>query len=437
MKMVDDHGWEQLDKAITGRGKLWKTPAPGKMAVVNWLDKLKGRINQIAGSRIWAAGWIWVPLLAFTVTRIGIGLVAYVSQGIIVEGATPPPYHIRPDNILLDAFGSRWDTGFYLSIADEGYFYQGVDLPSVAFFPLLPLLIRAVTSLTGDSLTAGLLVTNLALLGAAMLFYRLVDMQWGKEVAGRAVWYLLIFPTAFFGSTIYTESLFLLTAIGALYFARKGYWESAALLGIAASATRLIGLIVAPMLLLEWWMQRQAAKTDPEQKRPSLKALLAPIVSPLGTAAYLLYLQIAFGDPLAFARGSEAWARQPQSPLVMLESLFQTPEGGWVSGFLAGHLHVDNWIDFLFIIAFLAMGFILLYQRRWSESVFVLLGVLIPLNSGLLMSQRRYMWVLFPAFILLARWGNKYPWVDKTITVLFISGLALFTALFANWYWVA
>jgi Gpi18-like mannosyltransferase len=262
-------------------------------------------------------------------------------------------------------------------------------------------------------------------------------MQWGREVAGKAVWYLLIFPTAFFGSTIYTESLFLATAIGALYFARRGYWESAALLGIAASATRLIGLIVGPMLLLEWWMQRRAANRAEGLARPSYKALLAGLLSPLGTAAYMLYLQVTFGDPLAFMRASEAWGRQPRSPLIMLSELFQTPEGGWVAGLLAGRIHLDNWIDFLFILAFLGLGFILIYQRFWSESVFVLLGILIPLNSGLLMSQRRYLWILFPVFILLARWGTKYPWLDKTITVTFISLLALFTALFANWYWVA
>jgi Gpi18-like mannosyltransferase len=421
----------QLEKPLSGSSPIWQSDGE------TWLEKLKNLIHNITTHRIWAASWIWVPLAAFIVTRIGIGLVAYISQGILVEGGTAPPYHIRPDNILLDAFGSRWDTGFYLSIADEGYFYQGVDLPSVAFFPLLPLLIRAMTPLTGDSLTAGLLVSNLALLGAMILFYRLVDMQWGKKVAGQAVWYLLIFPTAFFGSTIYTESLFLLTTIGAFYFARKGYWESAALLGIAASATRLIGLIVAPMLLVEWWMQRRAAQGVDGQKRPSFKSLLAPILSPLGTAAYMLYLQITFGDPLAFMHASEAWGRQPLSPLAMVQWIFQTPEGGWLSGLMAGHINPDHWIDFLAIIAFLVIGFVLLYQRRWSESVFVLLGVLVPLNSGLLMSQRRYMWVLFPAFILLARLGTKYPWLDKTITVLFISGLALFTALFANWYWVA
>jgi Gpi18-like mannosyltransferase len=295
----------------------------------------------------------------------------------------------------------------------------------VAFFPLLPLLIRAVTPLTGDSLTAGLLVTKLALLAAVIFLYRLVEMEWGRETAGRAAWYLLIFPTAFFGSTIYTESLFLLTAIGSLYMARRGYWESAGLFGIAAALTRLVGLIVAPMLLLEWWMQRKRAAENEEVKRPSWKALIAPLAVPLGTFAYLLYLQISFGDPLAFMRGSEAWGRQAQSPLVMLSDLFTVPEAGWLPGLLAGQVHLDNWTDFLFVLAFLGMGLVLLYQRRWSESIFVLLGVLIPLNSGLLMSQRRYMWVLFPAFILLARWG-KHHWVDRAITLLFISGLALY-----------
>jgi hypothetical protein len=121
----------------------------------------------------------------------------------------------------------------------------------------------------------------------------------------------------------------------------------------------------------------------------------------------------------------------------MFQWLFQTPEGGWLPAITSGHLNADAWIDFFSIAAFLALGFVLLYQRRWSEGAFIMLGVLIPLNSGLLMSQRRYMWVLFPAFILLARWGGKYPWLDKTITILSIFGLALFTALFANWYWVA
>lgn len=382
-------------------------------------------------ARLVAARWLWVSLLVFGLTRLGIALVAYFAAPNIVDSAVPP-YHARPGNVLLDVFGSRWDTGFYLSIADEGYRFQGATLPSVAFFPLLPLLIRAVTFATGDSLVAGLIVANAALLGATMLFYRLVEEEWGASVADRAVWYLLIFPTAFFGSAIYSESLFLFLAVGALYLARKGYWESAAMLGFLAALTRLVGILVAPMLLVEWWMQRRRREPD---ARPPLWALAAPAVASLGTVGYMFYLWRLFGNPFAFAHASSTWGREPTLPLVTMADLLQQPVDGWRAALLAGSLPLDNWIDLLAVLAFLGLGVVLLTQRRWSEGVFVVLGSLVPLSSGLLMSQRRYVWVLFPAFILLARWGER-RWIDRTITLLFLLGLGLFTAMFANWYWV-
>lgn len=374
---------------------------------------------------------VWMPVMLFAVTRLGIFLVAYLGAGLIANGSNPPPYHLRgTENVLLDVFGSRWDTGFYVSIAEEGYKYEGVPLPSVAFFPLLPLLMRALAAVVGDALVAGILISNGALLLASLLFYQLVADGWGEEVADRAVWYWLIFPTAFFGSAVYTESLFLLTAVGALYFARRGYWEVAALLGIATALTRFVGLIVAPLLLLEWWMQRRNGNGN-----APLWGLLAPTAVPLGTLAYMAYLWRVFGDPLAFVHGAAAWARQPASPLTTMSGLLQTPAAGWGAALLAGQIHLDNWIDLAFVLVFLLLGFVLLYQRRWSEGVFVLLGVLIPFSSGLLMSQRRYVWVLFPVFILLAQWGKR-PWVDRLVTAVSLICLALFMIMFANGYWV-
>jgi Gpi18-like mannosyltransferase len=263
---------------------------------------------------------------------------------------------------------------------------------------------------------------------ATLLFYRLVADEWGAAVAGRATWYLLIFPAAFFGSAIYTESVFLLGAIGALYFGRNGRWWLAALFGIMTAATRLVGIIVAPMLLLEWWYQR--SKRDlPWQ------TLLAPLLVPLGTGSYMLYLWQRFGDPLAFVKAAAAWERVAQSPALTIRNLLQRPDEGWLTAVSSGHLPLNDWLDLLFILTFLVLGFVLLYQHRWSEGIFVWLGVMIAFSSGLLMSQRRYMWVLFPAFILLARWG-KHVWVDRAITAVSLLLLALFTALFANGYWV-
>ena len=373
-----------------------------------------------------------VALLAFVVSRAGIALVAYVSAPLVTDSAVPP-YHIRPDNLLVDVFASRWDTGFYLSIAEEGYKYEGVRLPSVPFFPLLPLLMRILSYVVGDLLLAGLIISNLSLLVAAILLHKLTVEEFGPEVADRAVWYLLIFPTSLFGSAIYTESLLLAEAAGALLCARRGRWRLAALAGIAATLTRFAGLTIAPMLAAEWAMQRWRR---PEPEKPRLAALLAPAAVPLGLAAYMLYLNVAFGDPLAFAHASEAWGRGPRSPLDTVAEMLQAPTEGWGTAMLAGRLPIDNWIDLISVLVFIVFGGILIHQRRFGEGTFVLLGALLPLSSGLLMSQRRYMWVLFPAQMLLARWGQR-PWVDRMITSLWLLGLGVFTCLFANWYWVA
>jgi hypothetical protein len=188
------------------------------------------------------------------------------------------------------------------------------------------------------------------------------------------------------------------------------------------------------MLVIEWF-QRRRTTTSPMvvQSRSSLVAAMLP---PLGTLGYMLYLQLAFGDSLAFLHASAAWARIPRSPLENLAELLVQPGQGWASALADGGLPLDNWLDLTFVLFFIAMGVILLGQKRWSEAAFILLGSFIPFSSGLLMSQRRYMWVLFPVFVLLARWG-KNTWVDRIILIAFLLALGLFTAMFANWYWVA
>jgi Gpi18-like mannosyltransferase len=276
------------------------------------------------------------------------------------------------------------------------------------------------------------LISNAALLFAMILLYKLVKSEFGQVIAQRSVWYILIFPTSFFGSAIYSESLFLLGAIGALYLARKGYWESAMLTGILTALTRFLGILLAPLLLVEWFIQR---RNLPSEQRPPKKALLAGLLVPLGTLIYMYYLKIVFDDPLAFAHASTVWGRQPQSPFITLADLIQKPTEGWLAGLLAGHIQLDNWFDLLTVLFFLILALMLLHQRRWSEGIFVLIGSLLPFSSGLLMSQRRYMWVLFPAFILLARLGEK-EWTNRTLELIFIIFLGIFTAMYANGYWV-
>ena len=383
--------------------------------------------------QIWAdSRWLATPIAAFLISRIGIVLVAYLAIALANGSSGVGAYHLRgTDNLLVDAFGSRWDTGFYVSIVEEGYVYEAEPFPSVPFFPMLPLLMRVVLPLFGDAVIAGLVVTNIALLGAAILFYRLVDDEWGDQVSSRAVWYLLIFPTAFFGTAIYSESVFLFLSIGALLAGRRERWWLALLLGIGATATRLVGIVILPLLLLEWYGQWRRSGGGWSR----LWQLVFPLATPSGLLGYMLFLGTQFGDPLGFVTGSAAWGRVAQSPLMTIQALLVPPAGGWHSAFLSGQLPLNDWLDLLFVLLFSAIGITLLAQRRWGEGLFVWSGVMLAFSSGLLMSQRRYVWVLFPAFVLLARWGDNL-WVDRIITFCSLIGLGLFTALFVNGHWV-
>lgn len=385
-----------------------------------------------------------MPLLAFLITRLGIAGVAYFATPLLVD-STITPYHLRLDNVIIDAFASRWDTGFYTEIADQGYRVHGVEFPSVAFYPLLPILIRLFRPISGDTLLSGLLVTNAALLAAVILLYLLVADEYEQSTADRAVWYLLIFPTSFFGSAIYSESLYLLVSIAALYLARRNQWWAAGVASIMGSMTRFIGILLAPLLVVEWFEQRNRYREAPKnigehksvgkRKPPDWTDLVAASLAPIGTLAYMIYLAQNFGDALAFINASNVWGRTPSNLLATLAELLARPPQGWLWALSTAALPLDNWLDLAFVIFFVLMGVVLLFQKRWSEGTYVVLGALLPFTSGLLMSQRRYMWVLFPVFILLARWG-KNPWVDRTVFVVSLLLLGLFTAMFANWYWV-
>jgi len=144
---------------------------------------------------------------------------------------------------------SHWDAGWHVSVAQRGYQIQS-DAPSnVAFFPLFPLLIKALTLLRGRSdeesfLVSGILVANGALLIALGCLAALVRLDADESIARRAVWYLLLFPASLFLSAVYADSLFLALVLASFLSARRGHWWAAGLLGCeAALVTNPSGLV--------------------------------------------------------------------------------------------------------------------------------------------------------------------------------------------------
>jgi len=74
----------------------------------------------------------------------------------------------------------------------------------------------------------------------------------GEEAALRAVFYLIVFPTGFFLIEVYTEGLFVGLAFGSLAMLKRGQWIPAALLAIAATLTRAVGVVLVIPMLITW-----------------------------------------------------------------------------------------------------------------------------------------------------------------------------------------
>jgi hypothetical protein len=198
--------------------------------------------------------WMREVLALFVASRVAFLLVNYVGYVLILA----PKYSTGSVGVvgLLHAW-EQWDARWYLGIAMQGY----TSSASTAFFPLYPLLIAGATAPFhgAGSYTAGLLISNLAFLGALLLLYRLVAGRWGGETARRAVLYLTVFPTALYTFAPYNESLFLLLSLGCFAALERRRWALAGALGALAVLTRSAGLLLLIPFAYEWWRAQRGA----------------------------------------------------------------------------------------------------------------------------------------------------------------------------------
>ena len=75
-----------------------------------------------------------VPLGVFIVTRGGLVLTIYLSMLLIPVHSGPDLWRVLPGNPLLDGW-SRWDSGWYVDIAQNGYKgVPGTEMSSMSVF---------------------------------------------------------------------------------------------------------------------------------------------------------------------------------------------------------------------------------------------------------------------------------------------------------------
>lgn len=303
----------------------------------------------------------------------------------------------RSDRLLYVTLGvwERFDTLWYLHIAQYGY-----DQPAaIVFYPLYPLLIRALSWLAHPPLLAALLVSTASSFFFFWGLQVLVALDYPRSVATRTVYFAGVWPAGFMLFAGYPESLVLACSIWSIYFARKNKWPLAGLLGLFAGGAKAVGCLVAvPLTLLAL-----REKTWRERVRRAWPAVL-PLLPPLTYSAWTRLSGLGSISEVY----SHDWRTSAQYPWVTLAQCLQR--------FLSGNLDLLFKLNFVFF-AFVCCLAILKSVRaeyRWYAAAMLML-FLTKRTDPLLQSTMRYAAAVFPAFIGLALL------VQRRLALIFLS----------------
>ena len=373
-------------------------------------------------------------LAVFLAWRIALIFVPVVGADLVGVSECCPQVDPTPLTSVWQAATERWyrwDAIWYGDIAQNGYQYFGERAASnVAFFPLFPLVNGIVMRMTNLPVqTSGPLASSLLTLLACWLFYRLTWREAGDaETAGRSVSYLLAFPVAFYLAIGYSEALYLLCVVAAFWWARQGRWGVSGLAAFFAGLTRLHGALLIVPLGYEYVRQRGFRLTG-------LRADGISVVGgPLGVLAYISYLGLQFGHPMAyfqvqalFFRGIRAGAF-PTFPGVTLANYLQ--------GLFSNPPSTESVIETSAILLIL-----MLTLEAWARlprvyGVYMLTFAAFSLTSGDLISLPRFALPMFPGFMALGLMG-RHAWVDRILLIGFVLLQGVLALMFANGYWIA
>jgi len=208
---------------------------------------------------------------------------------------------LKPTVWTLDLWDGRW----YRMVARDGYLLVPGRQSDPAFFPLYPIMLRALHAAGVGWGVAGPLLSNLALLLGLWLFYALTREIFSEPLARRSTIYLAIFPLSYVFSMAYPESVELVLLAAATLAALRKRWWLAALCAGAAALARPEGLFLALPLAGIAWSQRQSL--PPVRRGAALAAVIAPAAA---LTSYSLYLDTVLHDPLAWSQAERAWGRQ-------------------------------------------------------------------------------------------------------------------------------
>jgi hypothetical protein len=365
---------------------------------------------------------------ALAVTRAATFFVGFIANLLFGAPSRVRPFTMPFRNEKFAEIFAAWDSGWYFDIASHGYYFNPHGQSSIAFFPLYPMLMRAVAWPLGGTekmvWLAGILVSCTAFALALLALHRLAERVLGdREAARRAVLYLAVFPFSLFFTRVYAESVFLLTTVLAVSRAHDGRWWRAGLWGALATVARPNGMLIGLPLACMALGGRPAAR--------ELARRFAPLLLiPLALAGYCAYVYTLSGDPLAWLSAQKHWGYSLGHPPweQLLKMIGRFTKHGLYDYFFLSAMTPYRLFHGLVALIFLGLTPAIFKRLGVAMGSYVLASLIVPLSGSALEGVGRYSAVLFPAFMLMATVKSR-RW-HEAILIVSALFLALFVCLF-------
>ena len=350
----------------------------------------------------------------------------------------------RGDPRILGSW-AQFDGHEYLKIAAEGY-----QARSLVWFPLYPMLIRAISTLGVDPTVAGVGLTSLAGVLGFVLYGRWLDaVGVGKRAQVGAFVVLALYPYGWYlYGAVHADSLFLALVIGAFLAVERDRPGLAALLGALATATRPTGMVVVIPLLLRsmehaqvlnvpaaddsrWpdWVAKARLPLTVDRSRWT-PAVLAPAAAVGGLAVYMGYGALVWGNPFGFAAEQERYHGSGWRNLIKQQYF-----DAWSLGFDGRHLATTTAQAILVVIVLVSVGAVGV-RFGWGYGTLVAgLGLLPGLTVSTFMGSGRYLIPAFPLWALIGERVSERRWGLVAYAVVSAGLLVWLTVGFGrSWY---
>ena len=280
---------------------------------------------------------------------------------------------------------TRWDGGWYISIARSNYVEQYPY--SANFPPLYPVIIKLLSFNQPSAMPwAAIIASNVFSFVALYFLYRLVPLIINERYRLRVCFAYMVFPVLIVCSLVaYSEALFLALTIGAYFFWKQDKFGLAAALAIGSVFTRQVGVLILVIFICatlhEYWFKRDTKRV--------LRQLAATVATAAGVGALYLFYYVRFGNPFIVMQvlAKAPFWNNTFSPYNVVRSLGLSFFGPDPVPFVA--------IGALVLVA----TFVCLYKRDVTLSAYSLLTLLLLLSISHQWSFVRYLAATFPVYL--------------------------------------